>query len=55
VRTAARYIAPPLAEEGAAQLIERLVLAAPSRAARHAAELAAEHDRRHPLDPATPA
>jgi Cof subfamily protein (haloacid dehalogenase superfamily) len=31
VREAARYIAPPLAEEGAAQLIERLVLASPRR------------------------
>jgi Cof subfamily protein (haloacid dehalogenase superfamily) len=45
VRAAARYIAPPLAEEGAAQLIERLVLAAPASAARHAAALASEHDR----------
>ena len=44
VRAAARYVAPPLAEEGAAQLIERLVLASPAAAARHAAELAAEHD-----------
>jgi Cof subfamily protein (haloacid dehalogenase superfamily) len=43
VRAAARYIAPPLAEEGAAQLIERLVLAAPASAARRAAALAAEH------------
>jgi len=44
VRAAARYVAPPLAEEGAAQLIERLVLASPAAAARDAAELAAEHD-----------
>jgi Cof subfamily protein (haloacid dehalogenase superfamily) len=44
VQAAARYVAPPLAEEGAAQLIERLVLASPGAAARHAAELAAEHD-----------
>jgi Cof subfamily protein (haloacid dehalogenase superfamily) len=44
VRAAARYIAPPLAEEGAAQLIERLVLAAPASVARHAAALASEHD-----------
>jgi Cof subfamily protein (haloacid dehalogenase superfamily) len=43
VLAAARYVAPPLAEEGAAQLIERLVLAAPASAARHAAALAAEH------------
>jgi Cof subfamily protein (haloacid dehalogenase superfamily) len=46
VRAAARYVAPPLAEEGAAQLIERLVLAAPASAARHAAALASEHDAR---------
>jgi Cof subfamily protein (haloacid dehalogenase superfamily) len=46
VRAAARYIAAALAEEGAAQLIERLVLAAPASAARHAAALAAEHDGR---------
>ena len=46
VRAAARYVAPPLAEEGAAQLIERLVLATPASAARHAAALAAEHDGR---------
>jgi Cof subfamily protein (haloacid dehalogenase superfamily) len=44
VRAAARYIAPSLAEEGAAQLIERLVLAGPASAARHANVLAAEHD-----------
>jgi Cof subfamily protein (haloacid dehalogenase superfamily) len=44
VRAAARYVAPPLAEEGAAQLIERLVLAPPAAVARHAAELAAEHE-----------
>jgi Cof subfamily protein (haloacid dehalogenase superfamily) len=46
VRAAACYIAAALAEEGAAQLIERLVLAAPASAARHAAALAAEHDGR---------
>jgi len=44
VRAAARYVAPPLSEEGAAQLIERLVLASPASAARHAAGLAAERD-----------
>jgi len=44
VQAAARYIAPPLAEEGAARLIERLVLAGPASAARHASVLAAEHD-----------
>lgn len=42
VRAAARYLAPPLADEGTAQLIERLVLAAPAEAARSAAALAAE-------------
>jgi len=43
VRAAARYIAPPLADEGAARLIERLVLAGPAAAARNAAALAADH------------
>jgi Cof subfamily protein (haloacid dehalogenase superfamily) len=33
VRSVARYVAPPLAEEGAAQLIEDLVLAGPAAAA----------------------
>jgi Cof subfamily protein (haloacid dehalogenase superfamily) len=56
VRAAARYIAPPLAQEGAAQLIERLVLAAPTSTARHAAALAAEHDALHPAaDTSSPA
>jgi 3-deoxy-D-manno-octulosonate 8-phosphate phosphatase KdsC-like HAD superfamily phosphatase len=41
VRAAGRYVAPPLAEEGAAQLIEQLVLAAPDAAARASAQLAA--------------
>jgi Cof subfamily protein (haloacid dehalogenase superfamily) len=40
VRSAARYIAKPLEDEGAARLIEDLVLAEPSAAARHAARLA---------------
>ena len=44
VRAAARYLAPSLAEEGAAQLIERLVLASPEEAARTAVRLAEEHD-----------
>jgi Cof subfamily protein (haloacid dehalogenase superfamily) len=44
VRAAARYVAPSLAEEGAAQMIERLVLAAPSTAARHAADLSEQHE-----------
>ena len=48
VRAAARYVAPPLAAEGAAQLIERLVLAGPAAAARNAAALAAEHDALFP-------
>lgn len=39
VRAAARYVAPPLADEGAAQVIERLVLAEPGLAREHAAEL----------------
>ena len=42
VRAAARYIAPPLADEGVAQLIERLVLAGPDVAARASARLTAE-------------
>jgi Cof subfamily protein (haloacid dehalogenase superfamily) len=36
VRHAARYIAPPLADEGVAQLLEELVLAGPRAAARNA-------------------
>ena len=42
VRAAAGYIAPPLAEEGAAQLIEQLVLANPASAARASVRLAAD-------------
>ncbi|HET9521997.1 MAG TPA: Cof-type HAD-IIB family hydrolase [Candidatus Limnocylindrales bacterium] len=41
VRAAGRYVAPPLAEEGAAQLIEQLALAEPDAAARASARLAA--------------
>ena len=44
VRAAARYVAPPVDEEGAAQLIEQLVLASPETAARNADRLAAAHD-----------
>ena len=44
VGAASRYVAPPLAEEGAAQLIERLVLAGVTEARRAAAALEAEHD-----------
>lgn len=54
VRASARYVAPPLTAEGAAQLIERLVLASPASAARHAATLAAEHDAIHPARAAAP-
>ncbi len=43
VRAAARYVAPALADEGAAQLIEQLVLVAPAIAARNADALAAAH------------
>ena len=43
VRAAARYLAPPLAEEGAAGLIEALVLASPEVAARNADALARAH------------
>jgi Cof subfamily protein (haloacid dehalogenase superfamily) len=42
VRAAGRYVAPPLDEQGAAQLIEALVLASPETAARNAERLAAE-------------
>ena len=42
VRAAARYVAAPLGEAGAAQLIEQLVLAPPADAARAVARLAEE-------------
>lgn len=42
VQAVARYVAPPLADEGVAQLIEGLVLASPARAAAYARQLAAE-------------
>jgi hydroxymethylpyrimidine pyrophosphatase-like HAD family hydrolase len=42
VRLAARYIAPPIEEEGSAQLIEQLILASPRDAAVNAERLAAE-------------
>jgi len=42
VRAAARYLAPPLEAEGAAEIIEQLVLASPSSAAATAHRLAAE-------------
>ena len=43
VRAAARYLAPPLADEGAAQLIEQLALSSPEDAARNADALARAH------------
>jgi Cof subfamily protein (haloacid dehalogenase superfamily) len=43
VQGAARYLASPVAEEGAAELIERLVLASPESAARNADALARAH------------
>jgi Cof subfamily protein (haloacid dehalogenase superfamily) len=43
VLAAARYVAPPVTEEGAAQLIEQLVLVSPETAARNAEALAAAH------------
>jgi Cof subfamily protein (haloacid dehalogenase superfamily) len=46
VREVARYVAPPLEEEGAAQIIEQLVLAAPSEALASSRRLAAEADER---------
>ena len=52
VRAAARYIAPPLAEEGAAQLIEQLVLAPTDQARRTAARLAEEHEPDTATEPA---
>ena len=42
VRRAARYVAGPVADEGAAALIEQLVLASPADATRNARRLAAE-------------
>jgi len=46
VRAVARYLAPPLADEGVAQLIEGLVLASPTRAAAFSRRLAAEAGER---------
>ena len=37
VRAAARYVAPPSEDDGAAQMIEQLVLASPERVARQRA------------------
>jgi Cof subfamily protein (haloacid dehalogenase superfamily) len=56
VRSVARYIAPPVAEEGAAALIEWLVLARSRSAAQHAERLAIEADLvRRELDADDPA
>jgi Cof subfamily protein (haloacid dehalogenase superfamily) len=55
VRTAARYIARPVGEEGTAQLIEELVLASPEVAARNAGALAAEHQAARAGDRSTAA
>ena len=49
VRAAARYIAPPLEEEGAARIIEQLVLAAPLRVLAASQRLAAEAGERRKL------
>jgi Cof subfamily protein (haloacid dehalogenase superfamily) len=51
VQAVARYIAPPLTDEGVAQLIEGLVLADPARAAELSSRLAADADARRPVAP----
>lgn len=57
VRRAARYLAPPLADEGAATLIEELVLAGPRAAAANARRFAAAAEAAHrpPVSDAIPA
>ncbi len=45
VRAAARYVAPPLQDDGAARMIEQLVLASPERVAANARRLAEAHER----------
>ncbi len=50
VRSVARYIAPPLAEEGVARMIEALVLAAPAEARRASERLEAEAAERRVLE-----
>ena len=52
VRAAARYLAPPLADEGAAQLIEQLALSSPEDAARNADALARVHREALDAEPA---
>ena len=49
VRAVARYVAPPLEDEGAAQIIEQLVLARPSAVLAASRRLAAEADERRRL------
>jgi hypothetical protein len=49
VRAAARYVAPPLEDEGAAQIIEQLVLANPSEVLPASRRLAAEAEERRRL------
>jgi hydroxymethylpyrimidine pyrophosphatase-like HAD family hydrolase len=46
VLAAARYVAPPLADEGVARMIEALVLASPAAARRAAARLSEESGER---------
>ena len=46
VQAAGRYVAPPLEDEGTAQMIEQLALASPEVAARNADRLAAEQAER---------
>ncbi len=56
VRLAARYIAPPIEEDGSAQLIEQLILAPAAEAAANAERLAAEAaDAQATLRAVTPA
>ena len=50
VRAIARYIAPPLADEGVARMIEGLVLARPAQALATSVRLAAEADERRRRD-----
>lgn len=52
VRTAARYLAAPLAREGAAELIEQLALSSPEAAARNADALARAHHTALEAEPA---
>ena len=52
VRAVARYVAPPLADEGVARMIEALVLATPAQALETSLRLAAEADERRGRDAA---